>query len=369
MIIKTELFQDACKKILDAVDTNVNTLVSETLELEAKGNKLYLNVTNKEYYVTVAIDLDESEEFTAVISANLFLTLISKVTTPTIELLTKDNALVVKANGNYKFPLIFDGETYVKLPKIEIEEVTNSFTVPKGVLQSILKYNSKELLKSGIRKEVQKMFYVDELGAITFANGACINSFNLTNPVKLLLNEKTIKLFKLFTDADVLLSIGFTNIGGGIVQSRVQFKDSKVELTTIITSDDNMLNSVPVRAIRGMGDTSYQNNVVFEKNLLLSAINRLTLFTSKDEVNPAITFSFTKDSVVVFDTRKENHECVGYVPGTILTDDEYTCKINASDLKLTLELSEETHLTMRFGNHRAVVFERNSIKNILPEIQ
>ena len=44
MIIRTELFQDACKKILEAVDSNVATIVSETLELEAHGDMLHLNV-------------------------------------------------------------------------------------------------------------------------------------------------------------------------------------------------------------------------------------------------------------------------------------------------------------------------------------
>ena len=57
----------------------------------------------------------------------LFLKLISQITTETIDLNIVDNHVVVKGNGIYKLPLIFDGEKLLKLPEIRINNVTNSY--------------------------------------------------------------------------------------------------------------------------------------------------------------------------------------------------------------------------------------------------
>ena len=50
MIIKTKDFKEAANKILLAADLDTN---AANLELVARNSSLYLNVTNKEYYVSV----------------------------------------------------------------------------------------------------------------------------------------------------------------------------------------------------------------------------------------------------------------------------------------------------------------------------
>ena len=71
MILQVEKFQDSCKKILGAVDTD-STLKNvafgyDTLELEADGKTLNLNVTNGEYFVSIALPLDEEEQVVVVV--------------------------------------------------------------------------------------------------------------------------------------------------------------------------------------------------------------------------------------------------------------------------------------------------------------
>lgn len=365
MIIKTEVFQDACKKILEAVDSSTTTIVSETLELEAHGNVLHLNVTNKEYYVTVSLNLLDEIDFRAVVSANLFLNLISKITTKEIELTINNNVLLIKGNGEYKIPLIFDGETLVKLPKIEIEEVTNEFVIDNSILQSILKYNTKEIQKSGAKLPVQKMFYIDEQGCITFTSGACVNSFSLEKPIKFLLNEKIVKLFKLFKSDNVKFKMGFTAITDSIIQTKVQFKNDEIELTTIIQTNDNLMNSVPVTPIRRMAEEAHKYHAVVDKQLLLAAIDRLSLFAKKDSIMQYSCLLFSEDKVTIYDARKENSEVITCVSGNV--DAQYECVLNTNDLKLTLSLCDDTHVSFNFGNHRSVVIDRPQVKNILPE--
>ena len=195
MIIKKEKFQEICSTILAATDSAEISTLTETLELKVENKVLYLNVTNGEYYASVKFDLESDEQFHAAVNANLFLKLIAAVTTEDIELQAMNNYVLVKANGTYKIPMIFDGDKLLSLPKIEINNRTVSMKVSGNVLESILNYNSKELLRGTVSRPVQKMFYVDETGCITFTTGACVNNFTLEKPVKVLFNNRLVKLF------------------------------------------------------------------------------------------------------------------------------------------------------------------------------
>lgn len=364
MIIKVEKFQEVCKKILEAVDSSGTFLVSETLELELIDKKLHLNVTNNEYYVTVTTDVDSDESFHAVVNASLFLNLVSKLTTIEMEMKIKENILTIKSNGNYKIPLIFQNDKLVQLTKINVGEVTTSFSVANEVLQSILKFNTKELQKSGIKRSVQKMFYIDEKGAITFTNGACVNTFTLERPIKILLTEKVVKLFKLFLSDAVQISLGVEMGPNGAPQMKARFKDNDVELTTILSSDASLINSVPVDAIRGLANTSFPFSAVIDKRNLLDTINRLSLFDKNNVVTQNTHLLFNHEGLSVFDTKKTNSEKINLVNPF---SGEYSCILDTNDFKLTLELNNDQYVTINFGNNRAIVIERPNIKNILPE--
>ena len=265
MIIKTENLKNVSQTILTAVDSNELSILTETLELIVKDSVLYMNVTNREYYASVKLKIDYTEEFHATVNANLFLKLIAQLTTDTVEFNVNNNNLEIKSNGNYKIPLIYDDEKLLELPKINIDNVTNAFDIDSSVLISILQYNSKQLNVGVISKPVQKMYYVDEEGAITFTNGACINSFKLEKPVKMLLNNRLVKLFKLFKDKTVHFTMGYDSISDEIVQTKVRFASDDVDITAILSCDDTMISSVPVTAIRSRANNNYPYSINLNK--------------------------------------------------------------------------------------------------------
>ena len=128
MTVKTEKFQEICSKILKAVDSNPLSEITETLELIGEDDTLYMNITNRDYYVSSRIELDDSVgEFRAAVNASQFLKLICQVTTETVELTAEETYLKVKANGVYKIPMIFNDDKLLSLPIITIDNVTYSF--------------------------------------------------------------------------------------------------------------------------------------------------------------------------------------------------------------------------------------------------
>lgn len=371
MICRIEELQNSCSKILAAVDSNALSALTETLQLKTSGKALYLSVTNKEYFAEVKIPMTEEISFHATVNANLFLKLVSQITTDTIEMNIVDNALVLKGNGTYKLPLIYDGEKLLELPKIEINTPVKKFNIDSNILLSILQYNSKQLTQGIISKPIQKLYYVDENGAATFTTGACINTFTLAENVKILLNDRLVKLFKLFKGETVEFTLGYDAISDEIVQTKVKFEAPDVVITAILSCDDTMLRSFPVNAVRSRANAQYPYSVNINRELMIQTISRLLLFSSansaKDVIKPFSVFEFKKDYVVVYDAKKENKEEIYYTNTHCAIEGVYSALLDLNDLKQTLETCTEQYVTVHFGDGQAIVLSRGNVKNVIPE--
>ena len=172
MIIKTKDFKEAANKILLAADLDAN---AANLELVARNASLYLNVTNREYYVSIKFPIETDEAFRAVVDASLFLSLISGFTTDTFSLDIKDNTVVLgSGKSKYKVAMIYENENLMTLPVIAIQNKTVEMTISNDILMSILNVNSKELLKTKYLNvsELNKLYYIGEAGCFTFTSGA-----------------------------------------------------------------------------------------------------------------------------------------------------------------------------------------------------
>ena len=362
MILKTKEFAGVCKTVLAAIDSKDTTLFTETLELKTNGDVLSMNVTNREYFLEATFKLGSEEQFHASVNASLFLNLISKLTTDTIKITKENNSIKIESNGTYRLPMIYTNDRMLELPRITIDNVTNNMTINSTILRSIYDYNSKELLRGVAAKPVQKYYYVDELGAITFTSGACVNSFTLEKPIKLLLDPKVVGLFKLFKpDTPVEFKIGQDALTEDLVQTKVEFKADNITLTAKL-KDTGLISSVPVSAIRNMADKTYTNSVVLNKANLLATLTRILLFNDE----PVGTFEFTSEDLTIIDSSGENRETIKY-ENSVDTISSYTMGINLANFKLILDGAEDDYITVNFGDHKAVVVAKNTIKDIIPE--
>lgn len=367
MILRIEELKEACQKILGAVDSNSLSTLTETLEIRTEGTDLLVSVTNKEYYAQVRIALLEEESFKATVNANLFLKLVSQTTSETIELKVDDTNLCVTGNGEYKLPLIYDGDHLLELPVITINNVTNSFNISTNILHSLIAYNSKEIGKGGVSRPVQKMYYVDDKGCITFTTGACVNNFTLSNPIKILLNDRLVKLFRLFKGDSVKFTLGYDSISEEIIQTKVRFEDDIICITAILSCDDSLISSVPVSAIRKRATDIYPYSVVLNKNEILEAIIRLLLFADNKAMKLYSRFEFREDSVTLWDVNNNSNETILYENTINNMEEKYTTVLDLIDLKTTLESCSEQYINLNFGDEQAIVISRKNVYNVIPE--
>ena len=369
MILNTLDIKNISQIILNAVDNSESSLVTESLELIVKNGVLFLNVTNREYYAKVKFNLGTNEDFHATVNANLFLKLISKITTEQIEFNIDSNNLIIKGNGTYKIPLIFEGEQLLTLPEINVENVTSELNIDSNILMSILQFNSRQLSTGFIAKPIQRLFYIDDCGAITFTSGACINTFKLDMPIKLLVPQKIVNLFKLFKGKEVKLIVGHSTFeNSSLTQTRIKFESDNIELTAILLADDNRIDSVPVSAIRNSLSENYPYSVVMNVDTLLSSISRLMLFVNTStELFASCKFTFTNDKLEITDLTGENKEIISYdneshINGT------YNASIDLIDLDNILNGYSSSHITFKFGNNKSILICNGDIVNVIPEL-
>ena len=374
MILKTKNFQEAANKILVAVGLDK---ASANLELAAKDTALYLRVTNREYYVAVKFDLENPTEFRAVVDANLFLNLISGISTEEFELEIKDTVVVVKAGkSSYKLAMIYENDQLMKLPiiKLDSEQVTVSMNISNDILMSILNVNSREVQKAKKVEvnELQRYYYIDETGCFTFTTGACINAFTLEKPIKLLLTDKVVKLFKLF-GSDAYLSYGHIVNADNSLQPIVVFQTEDVYVATRLLSDETCIQKVkaPCDAMKALAKEVYEYNLVLSATDLSAAISRLLMFHKNSSAKADLSFvpasvEFSNTELTISDLSGDNKEVITIENGSS-TPGGYSMGVNLIDLKAVLDSCKNEHITMNCGNHKSIIICRANISNVIAE--
>ena len=374
MILKTKNFQEAANKILLAVGVDK---AAANLELAAKDTALYLRVTNREWYTAIKFDLENPTEFRAVVDANLFLNLISGISTEEFELEIKDTVVVVKAGkSSYKLAMIYENDQLMKLPiiKLDPEQITVSMSVEQDILMSILNVNSREVQKAKKVEvnELQRYYYIDETGCFTFTTGACINTFTLEKPIKLLLTDKVVKLFKLFS-SDAFLSYGHLVNADNSLQPIVVFQTEDVYVATRLLSDETCIQKVkaPCDAMKALAKEVYEHNLVLSATDLSAAIGRLLMFHKNSSAKADLSFvpaavEFSNTELTISDITGENKEVITIENGST-TPGGYSMGVNLIDLKAVLDSCKNEHITMNCGNHKSIIICRANISNVIAE--
>lgn len=373
MILNTKLFQESANKILIAAELDKT---AANLEIVTKDNVLYLNVTNKEYYVSVKYNIEASEDFRAVVDASLFLNLIYGISSETFEIIIKDNYILVKAGkSNYKLAMIYENDEIMTLPVLKLLNKTVEMIVDKDILHSILNINSKEIAKAKkalVRSEAQTLCYIDQNGAFTFTDSACLNSFTLEKPIKLLVNDRIIKLFKLF-NTNPTLSFGYDLATNGTTKAKLVLETENIYLAALINCEDRLLDRIqkPYNATKRYFAATYPSNFVISTNVLSAAIARLMLFSKNSGESTAqvisATFVFKGDEIIIQD-KQNNTEIVVVENEDSYLVDNYSMTLNLIDLKTILDSYKNEHVTINCGNSQAVVITKQNISHLLPEM-
>ena len=376
MIIKTKDFKEVATKILLAADLDTN---AANLELVARNSSLYLNVTNKEYYVAVKFPLETEETFRAVVNAGEFFDRVKHTDTETFNLTIKNDAVIFSGDTfKYKIEMIYENADLMTLPVITIQNKTVEMNISNDILKSILNINSKELLKTKYLdvSELNKLYYINKDGCFTFTNGACLNPFQLEKDVNLLLNDRIVRLFNLFK-TDVKFTLGKDEIANGSIQTKVVLETEDTYLAAIIPGDDTLINKVkqPCDATKRYVDENYDHKLVISTDKLSKAINSFMSRSKNskaggEKVNTAyLPMAMNlENGKLVIKNKFDEYEIVEIKNESYSTGD-YEMYVNLYDIKLVLDSCTVSEITLNCGNHRSIIISRGTVSNLIPEVR
>lgn len=374
MILKTKQFQEAANKILLAVSVDKT---AANLELAAKDTVLALRVTNREYYVAVTFKLEQPIEFRAVVDANLFLNLIAGINSEEFELTINDTNVIVKAGrSTYKLAMIYENDKLMALPviKLDAEQITVAMPIEHEILMSILNVNGKEIQKAKRLdvNELQRYYYIDETGCFTFTTGACVNSFSLEKPIKLLLTDRVVRLFKLFNTSAWMSYGHIVNIDQSL-QPIVTFQTEDIYVATRLLSDETCIHKIkaPCDAMKKLIQEVYDHTLVVSASDMSAAIARLLMFHKNSSAKADISFvpaniSFDNTEFTISDVSGDNSEIVTVENGSV-TAGNYSMGVNLIDLKSVLDSCKNEHITINCGNRKSIIINRGMISNVIAE--
>jgi hypothetical protein len=272
--------------------------------------------------------------------------------------------------------MIYENDQLMKLPiiKLDPEQVTVSMNVEQDILMSILNVNSREVQKAKKVEvnELQRYYYIDETGCFTFTTGACINAFTLEKPIKLLLTDKVVKLFKLF-GSDAFLSYGHIVNADNSLQPIVVFQTEDVYVATRLLSDETCIQKVkaPCDAMKALAKEVYEHNLVLSATDLSAAISRLLMFHKNSSAKADLSFvpasvEFSNTELTISDLSGDNKEVITIENGSS-TPGGYSMGVNLIDLKAVLDSCKNEHITMNCGNHKSIIICRANISNVIAE--
>lgn len=365
LTINTKQFKDSCSKILTALDKSSLYNISDYLGLYANDGVLKLCITNKVYFVEIKYDLDTNIEFNATVNAELFLKLVSNITTEEITLEEDGNILVIKGNGVYKVPLIYDNDELLKVTKLRTPEIPRIETIMKlKDLKNIAQYNSKELQKQFFSDPIQKMYYIDDEGCLTFSTGATVTSFSLDKPIKLLIQPKIVKLFKLF-NTDVKVEYFVNNLSTEFNESIARFSNETTTIETLL-NDESLINKIPVSVIRSRANKEYNYSAVANKNDLVRIAEIIDLLNG-DKADSICVIKAENDTLQFSDEDSNGSESIKLQSSI---ESKYEFKVDCKDLLLALSSISNEYITMNFGDENAIVLfdTNNNIRFVIPEV-
>ncbi len=369
MKLKLSNLQDVCAKMSKALDIDGFDPITNALELIATSSdsNLRMALTNYEYYVEGRVDTLINEDFIATVSADVFFKLISQLSTEEVSLSCDNNTVIITSNGTYRLPMLFNDDVPLKIPSITFDKVEKVVNVSRPDMMSVLTYNSRELIKEYDKKPVQRMYYLDDKGCITFTSGACVNNFSIQGGNQVLLSSKVINLFRLFRDSQIEWTFGECSMSGMTVKL-LGLSDSVFSIVARINDDNSLIESIPKELIRNMAADKYPYTVILNKVQLLNAVERLLLFMPKDNFSkPYGKFEFMDTSVIIRDRLDVNMEKVFYSDDLVFNGEPITIILDFNDIKTILEGVKDKDVTIKFGNGVSVLIQYSHITNIIPE--
>lgn len=350
LTIKTVELQEMISRAVKGSSQNKLIPLTSLMKIQVKDGILSLVTTNMSDYLYIKKKLD-AEDFYAVVQADQFSKLVSKMTSENISLTLEGSILNVKGNGNYKIELPLDetGEmiTYPD-PVAELKfEGEASATINLTTIKTILVAN-KAALAVTMEVPVYTGYYIGERVITTDSYKICgLNKKLFETPV--MVSAETMNLLDVMT-AD---------------QITVDFTSNIILFSTpdcvLYSHKMEGIEEFAIEPISQLLDQEFEYSCKVSKNALLSTLDRIALFVGPYD-NKCITLTFTGSGIDISSKKSNGIETITYIEAKKPGD--YSCNIDIVMLLQQVKAITADSIEIQYGNDTSLKFVDGEIVQI-----
>lgn len=337
--------------LLDTVQKGVGNSkimpITEYIHFVLKGKKLHVTATDLTNFITYTADGVEGKAGEVIIHASSIIKLANKTTKKEMEFTVKEDHVQVKGNGTYKVALLdetyptFEFNKKKKAVEVNVEDLKRAFTVneqsiSKEMLTPVLSgYNvgSKVITTDGIKMCINKAELLKENMLVTQNMAHLVSA----------LNDKTVKIQK--DNAKILFTTDNITIFGNELEGIEDYPD----ITPLL-------------------DIEHDGNVIIDKKQLMSALDRLMIFSDPFE-NNGVTMIFKDKALEVSDLRRNSVETLEYIKVNSKPKVIVDISVNIQYLKDLLSVLYETEVNLFYGEGLPLKIEENNVTEILSTME
>lgn len=350
--ISAEKLKDMVSRAIKGAGNNKLIPITSLIAIEIKDNTLTLITTDATNYLYVIEDKVVAEDFYAVVDANLFSKLISKMTCDNITLEVKLNSLDITGNGNYKIELPVDenGDA-IKYPD-PVEKLDMSSAVSKVVnrttIQVILE-TIKPALAITLENPCYTGYYMGQNVVATDTYKIASMAVSMFDTPKLVSSE-LLDLLAVITSEKIDVSI----IGNDVVYSTPD--------CIVYGKFMEGLDEFAIDAIMGLVDSEFQSFCSLPKSALLQLLDRLSLFVGPYDKN-AIHLTFTQNGLQVSSKAANSIETVNYIASEDFK--AFTCAVDIQMLIDEIKSIQNDVIELYYGESNAIKMTDGNITIIV----
>ena len=346
--VSTERIKKAVSDSSKGAGNNNLIPITQMIGIKSTGSELVLCTTDKSNDLKVIIDKVAGDDFDVTIQLETFAKLISKVTSDSVELSVDNDILVVNANGEYKIPLVSDEEGLVSFPDFKVLSEEDEKEILLSSIMSVYNVNKAALAKT-LEEPCLTGYYLDDMAVTTNSSVITFNDVNVFGE-PLLLSSQLMNLLTLNSSE----KIKFRKKG-----SQLQFVTDNI---IINSSELQGRESFPIEEVKGYLDEAFTSMCKVPKSVLLSVIDRLSLFIEPYDNNGA-NFSFGKDGITVSSRKSSSVEKIAYTESTDF--EPFTCLVAIPLLKEQLQANPSDIIELYYGHDAAIKMVSGKVTQVV----
>ena len=339
--IKTSVLKDMMSKVIKGVANNKMLPVTSLIGIEKEDNVLRLMATDSLNTIIVEEPIDENDNFSVTMNADLLYKLVSKTTKDTITFEVSDDSIVIKADGKYSVELILDenGNAYTfPKPNLNMDDFKLDGVLSKDNIDTILKTNSMSV-SSLFSDECYTGYYIKDKVVTSDGYQICNNNIEVTkHPI--LLNKSTVSLLINATkDIHIMISDKSNWV--------ILFSEG----LTIYSHTMNDINKFKIDDISYLINVDMPYKCTIDKTKILKALDRLSLFIGVYDRN-VVNITIEDDKLTL---RNLQNNCSEDVPINN-SSCKYSFNIDIEKFKNQISAYPCDEVVMYFGLDNCIKF-------------